>query len=102
VSVIFIDSPDLKDAKGKVEGAIHTYLVATASLGTTIGAQILNEKRNADILEWIWSGDFEPRHRTFKKKRVLHSGQWFLESDEYHKWIRSNESSVLICPGRGI
>ena len=102
MSVIFIDSPDLQDAKEKVEDAIRTYLLATASLSTTIGTQILNEKRNTDILEWIWTGDFEARHRTFKKKRVLHSGQWFLESDEYNKWIRSNGSSVLICPGRGI
>jgi len=101
LKTVISDNLDIKGAKEKVEDAVDMYISATASLTATIGVQILVNEKEKAILQWLWTGDFEEKHRALKKSRVLYSGQWFLESDEYNEWV-GNGSSMLICPGIGI
>jgi hypothetical protein len=100
LEAVLSNSPDIKGAKGDVDSAIDMYIHATTSLTATIGVQILVNQRERDILQWLWTGDFEERHATLRKSRVLHSGQWFLESDEYNQWV-GDGPSTLICQGIG-
>lgn len=56
-------------------------------------------ERRREILKWIYSGDFEERHKYVAAERAQGSGEWFLRSENYRQWTGSRTSEVLCCLG---
>jgi hypothetical protein len=62
-------------------------------------ADVLVEKRT-HVLEWLSSIDFQAKHDALKSKRVENSAIWFLECEEFNKWV-TGTSNTLYCRGSG-
>jgi hypothetical protein len=60
---------------------------------------LLTSEKRLTILKWIYSDDFEQRHKQISMARVDGSGEWFLRSTEYRNWVRGPSGSVLFCHG---
>lgn len=43
--------------------------------------------------------NFSSRHKVVSKERVENSGAWFLQSDDYQRWLNGNTSNLLCCQG---
>jgi len=57
-------------------------------------------KRRLDILNWLSPEVFSDTYDTFRSSRLEGSGKWFLESDSFQDWVKSN-SKLLIVTGMG-
>ncbi|PCG94078.1 Hypothetical protein PENO1_080360 [Penicillium occitanis (nom. inval.)] len=55
------------------------------------------EKREA-ILNWFAPTDFYTQQNDLISRRQKGTGQWFLDSAEFKKWIKT-EKQILFCPG---
>jgi hypothetical protein len=51
-----------------------------------------------DVLNWLTPIDYAPQHNALSSQRLVGSGQWFLDSDEFKKWV-NNPGQTLFCPG---
>lgn len=58
----------------------------------------LNREEDLEVLNWLTSVDYGPQHSDFLKRRQPGTGQWFLDSAEYHTWLNSG-NLTLFCPG---
>ena len=57
---------------------------------------------NSEVLNWLTEFDYGPQHSDIWRKRQPGTCQWFLDSDEYEKWLASEgraKEGVLFCPG---
>jgi Cdc6-like AAA superfamily ATPase len=54
-------------------------------------------ERNA-ILDWITPTEYASQHSDFIDRRQPGTGEWFLESPEYEKWVNRSERT-LFSPG---
>ena len=54
-----------------------------------------------DLLDWIFPGDFEEKHRAVRSKRAPGSALWFLNRAEFQDWISGVAPNILHCPGPG-
>jgi hypothetical protein len=54
-----------------------------------------------EILNWIFSSDFEIKHRAVKAKRVKNSGTWFLNHPDFQSWASGTSTEMLFCSGKG-
>ncbi|KPM40550.1 hypothetical protein AK830_g6003 [Neonectria ditissima] len=54
------------------------------------------EKRIADIVSAMI--DVEEKHNDFIRRRQKGTGQWLLDSDEFHAWVTADKQT-LSCPG---
>jgi hypothetical protein len=59
---------------------------------------ITNEK-HLNILEWIFPGSFETRHKDISERRAPGSGRWFMNHEKAMQWIECDKSEVLFCVG---
>jgi hypothetical protein len=50
------------------------------------------------IFEWLSSTDFPAKQSDFIAKRQEGTGQWFLDSPEFTKWLCTSKE-ILFCPG---
>ncbi|KAM7191628.1 Ankyrin repeat-containing domain protein [Naviculisporaceae sp. PSN 640] len=50
------------------------------------------------ILDWISAEDFTATHQDFINRRQPGTGEWFLNSPEYQKWL-GGTGQTLFCPG---
>ena len=60
---------------------------------------LLTPEKRLSILRWVYSEDFEQRHKQISKARVDGSGEWVLRSMEYRNWVRGPSGGVLFCHG---
>lgn len=58
----------------------------------------INAQEELDILEWISPFDYAPQHNDFIKRRQPGTGQWFLDSNEFQAWLKTDKQT-LFCPG---
>lgn len=56
------------------------------------------QKRGA-CLKYLDAEDYEVIHARHHKKRHGHSGQWLLDSEEYHNWLSRPSGGLLWCYG---
>lgn len=57
-----------------------------------------DRQRHQFIMDWISSDDFSAQQSDFIRRRQTDTGLWFLESDEFAKWVHGSEQT-LFCPG---
>jgi hypothetical protein len=50
------------------------------------------------ILDWLTPIDFALQQKIFLEKSQSGTGQWFLESHQYHSWM-GRGGQTLFCPG---
>jgi Cdc6-like AAA superfamily ATPase len=55
-------------------------------------------QENQQIISWLSNADYAAQLVEFSRTKVPGTGQWLLESDEFHSWEEQNEK-VLFCPG---
>jgi hypothetical protein len=66
-----------------------------------IGKQTFEAVKRAEsdqIFEWLSSTDFPAKQSDFIAKRQEGTGQWFLDSPEFTKWLCTSKE-ILFCPG---
>jgi hypothetical protein len=56
-------------------------------------------EKNQKILEWIFPGSFEARHKSFSDTRAADSGVWFMNRPKVKQWMESDTAELLICIG---
>jgi len=57
-----------------------------------------NHRRHDQIMEWISSTNFPAQQSDLMARRQEGTGQWFLKSPEFAKWLRTPRDT-LYCPG---
>lgn len=63
--------------------------------------KIIRHQENQEwqaILDWITPVDYIPQQHDFIGRRQAGTGQWLLESTEYHSWVKTDKQT-LFCPG---
>jgi hypothetical protein len=54
-------------------------------------------KEKDDIVTWLFRGDPNSRHESFRARRCPDTGEWFLE--KFKEWIIT-DSKLLLCDGK--
>jgi Cdc6-like AAA superfamily ATPase len=76
------------------------------SLATKGGVDRLHERQDnrefleehQAILDWLTRIDYAPQQNDFIARRQLGTGQWLLDSAEFHAWVEIDKQ-ILFCPG---
>jgi hypothetical protein len=50
------------------------------------------------VLDWITPIDYAPQQNDFITRRQEGTGQWLLDSTEFHAWVETDKQT-LFCPG---
>ncbi|TVY81967.1 Ankyrin-1 [Lachnellula suecica] len=50
------------------------------------------------ILDWLTPTDYAPQQNDFIARRQAGTGQWLLDSEEFHHWVEG-DARILFCPG---
>ncbi|KAI9148801.1 ankyrin repeat [Paramyrothecium foliicola] len=58
----------------------------------------MDREEEGKILNWLTQADYGPQQTDFINRRQENTGQWFLKSTEYQKWLE-NKQQTLFCPG---
>jgi len=63
----------------------------------------IDAQEELDILEWISPFDYAPQHNDFIKRRQPGTGQWFLDSNEFQEWLKTDKQTLffLAFPEQG-
>lgn len=56
------------------------------------------DRENKDVLDWITTVDYSTQQSDFVRRRQAGTGQWLLDSTEYHQWTETAKQT-LFCPG---
>ncbi|CAG9955901.1 unnamed protein product [Clonostachys rosea f. rosea IK726] len=57
-----------------------------------------NEKLRRDILRWLITINYSPQQDRYIRTRYPGTGQWFLNSAEFQKWLGAS-NQTLVCQG---
>ncbi|KAK6356022.1 hypothetical protein TWF718_000395 [Orbilia javanica] len=69
---------------------VHDNVVEVKSL--------LEKDEQRKILKWLTPIEYNLQHHDITQKRRSGTGQWLLESDQYHEWFQ-NRKRILFCKG---
>lgn len=58
----------------------------------------LDKREDLEILEWITGIDYGPQQTDYIRRRQVGTGQWFLDSEQYQAWLKTDEQT-LFCSG---
>lgn len=58
----------------------------------------VQKDEDMEILNWLTRIDYASQQSDFISRRQAGTGQWLLDSAEYHTWLKSNKQT-LFCPG---
>jgi hypothetical protein len=95
---IILDTPDVEKARTRVLQKVQLYTNTVTKITATLQTQTLHQKRESQILEWIW-----PESKAVLTPKPLsqvdETCEWFVRSEAYKNWIGQGPS-VLICTGK--
>ncbi|KAF7557478.1 hypothetical protein G7Z17_g720 [Cylindrodendrum hubeiense] len=57
-----------------------------------------HKKEDSNIIKWLTPVDYTSEHVKFIGKRQSGTGQWFLDSDQFQPWLKTDKQT-LFCPG---
>lgn len=70
--------------------------------GTALNVKSLKDeavkREELEILNWIIPISYGPQQTDSFRRHQPGTGQWFLDSSQYHDWL-DNKGRVLFCPG---
>jgi hypothetical protein len=55
-----------------------------------------------EALKWLCEESISTKHNDVVKRRSENSGQWFLNGEEFQKWLQKPDARLLLCPGKRI
>ena len=69
------------------------------SFATKAGVDLLHEREEYQaIMNWLAPVGYTRQHSDFISRRQEGTGQWLLDSDEFHRWLEQKQQT-LFCPG---
>ena len=79
---------------------------SNVSFATKAGVDRLNQRQDnrecheehQAIVDWLTSIDYAAQQSDFISRRQGGTGQWLLDSDEFHEWLNQKQQT-LFCPG---
>jgi hypothetical protein len=57
--------------------------------------------RRKNVLDWLSPYCVSERHEAIREKRIEHTGQWFLNANQFQNWIKAEDPALLLCLGKG-
>lgn len=54
-----------------------------------------------EVLNWLFSGQFDQKHTEISGKRQEHTGKWLSQEPQYQAWVKDNPDFKLLW-GHGI
>lgn len=96
---------EFEAAKAEVGNAAKRYADSMGYLTINMMARTLShveKQERANLLKWLWGGDYWGRHLSFRQKRAHGTGTWLLNSDWYKEWRNGMAPPILICLGMRI
>jgi Cdc6-like AAA superfamily ATPase len=60
--------------------------------------RVQHDQEHEAILKWLTPIEYAPQQSDIISRRQEGTGQWLLDSDEFHAWI-SQSGETLFCPG---
>ncbi|KAF7555607.1 hypothetical protein G7Z17_g2037 [Cylindrodendrum hubeiense] len=92
---------DITEIRSRITSNI-TLLNAFSGRSTRVRVvkllQYQEDRLQHAVLDWLTPIDYAPQHNTFSSQRLVGSGQWFLNSEEFKIWMKA-EKQTLFCPG---
>ena len=79
----------------------HHELVGIKDQIVAVRSKVDNEESTRlrrTILDWLVPGSFAAQYTDFISRKQEGTGEWFLDSPQFKKWLEGNGSS-LFCPG---
>lgn len=77
-------------------------LLSQLAFSVKCGVDQLNRHQHGQehraILDWLTPTDYALQKSDFLARRQERTGQWFLESNEFQRWLNTNKQT-LFCPG---
>ncbi|KIW67300.1 hypothetical protein PV04_06564 [Phialophora macrospora] len=92
--------PNKVEAEKKITELLHSVLdtVSTTAANVQSMTSRLDREEDVEILNWLTPVEYGPQHSDFLRRRQPGTGQWLLDSAEYHTWLNSAKQT-LFCPG---
>ncbi|KAL1835780.1 hypothetical protein VTJ49DRAFT_6085 [Mycothermus thermophilus] len=75
----------------------RAYIHGFNSLGRRVDNAEAQRERE-EVLNWLAPSDYSQHHADILRRRQPGTGQWFLDSPQFQKWL-SNMPQILFCPG---
>ena len=58
----------------------------------------LERKEDLEVITWLTPVDYGPQQSDYLRRREPGTGQWLLNSMEFHEWLKTSKQT-LFCPG---
>jgi hypothetical protein len=86
-------SQAIKDDTASIQASTIAIEADTAAIRYAQSLQ-----RHTAIIEWLSPTDFPSQQHDINSRRQTGTGQWFLETTEFKKWLDGSDKT-LFCPG---
>jgi hypothetical protein len=96
-----LDPASIENARLRVLEKSQLYTATITKSSSVLQAQELQEKKQMEILDWIWPESGKAILTPKSSDEVAESCQWFLDPEVYKNWI-SQGPPVLVGYGKGI
>ena len=83
----------MKDNTISIRNALPTLQASIVAIGDTQSLQ-----QHHAIMEWLSPTDFPAQQHDIITRRQEGTGQWFLDSVEFKRWLQGSDKT-LFCPG---
>ncbi|KAJ6028762.1 hypothetical protein N7540_004338 [Penicillium herquei] len=94
----YADSHKNKKWQGYAALAAAAYTKELLDTSDIRQTQITNEYD--EILQWLATNDLFSKHNDLVQRRTKGTGKWFLESDEFQRWLKDpHHNQTLLCTG---
>lgn len=60
------------------------------------------EREDEEMLDWLSAPYHSQKHDEIKSKRVAGTGDWLLQTQEFQKWTRKGQTSLVCLGGPGV
>jgi Cdc6-like AAA superfamily ATPase len=100
LAVVRSQIPAIQDSVGAVQDSVGVVQKCVDAVQDSVDAvqQEQDRKKNQLLVEWISSANYSSQQSDFISRREPGTGQWFLDTAEFNKWL-VEPSQTLFCPG---
>ncbi|KAL7936092.1 ankyrin repeat-containing domain protein [Trichoderma chlorosporum] len=93
-------APTSVAAEKRIRDILSEMQEVVTSVGNDIHKLVHKQysQEHQAILDWLTPVDYAPQHNDFISRRQDGTGQWFLESEGFQNWLKT-DGQTLFCPG---